>query len=277
MHLYKCLLVLTLAATCMIACSQRQVDKADAKQASAAVNKNENAQDSAPDISPTPELDLKFGQGLSIVHRDINLKSEKLRYEIHITYPQIEGSKNSRLSNLNRQIKRLVSDHYRWPLHPTAEDLSYYREKHPEVFNTIELSYEILFATDELLSIYFEGFSYGIGAGHSVQYSFTVNYDLKSGKLLKLADIFKPNIDYLQFVSQYCTNDLTRQHSTRTKDFFTEYLAPKAKNYQSWNVTKEGIRINFDECSVLACSDDKQSVTIPFAELKDRLNADIGI
>ena len=264
MGLKNTFLLLAFSATCLVACSQRQLD-------TTAAARNE-AQDSSPEISPTPEMDLKFGQGLSIVHQEINLKSEKLRYEIHVTYPQIEGRKSPRISTLNRQIKRLVSDHYRWPLHPTAKDLSYYREKHPDIFNTIDLSYETLFATDKLLSIYFEGFSYGIGAAHSVQYSFTVNYDLKSEKLLRLADIFKPDVNYLQFVSQYCTNDLARQHGTRAKYFFTAALEPKVKNYQSWNVTKEGIRINFDACSALGCSDGKQSVTIPFAEMKEMLN-----
>jgi len=50
------------------------------------------------------------------------------------------------------------------------------------------------------------------------------------------------------------------------------YLAPKAKNYQSWNITKEGVKLNIDACTVFACSERKQVVTIPFTVLSDKLN-----
>jgi hypothetical protein len=268
-------LLLILFSLFFIACSQRQPDtvaiaRNDVKQSNESKNQNKNVQTPSPAITPTPELNVAFGMGLRIVPKDINLKNQRLRYKIDVTYPHIEGTKTPRILNLNHRMKRLVSEQYRWPLNPTKEDLRYY-QKHPDIFNTVDLTYEVPLATDDLLSIYFEGYSYGIGAAHSVQFSFTVNYDLRSGKILKLSDIFKPDTNYLQFVSQYCSNDLIKQQSA-TELFFTEHLAPKAKNYQSWNITKDGIKINFDACSVLACSYGQQSVTIPFIEMKDVLN-----
>jgi hypothetical protein len=165
-------------------------------------------------------------------------------------------------------MKRLVSERYRWPLNPTKEDLRYY-QRHPDIFNSVDLTYEVRLATDDLLSIYLEGYSYGIGAAHSVQFSFTVNYDLRSDKVLKLADIFRPYMNHLQFISQYCLNELTKRHG---EYIWKEALTPKAKNYQSWNITKEGITINFEACAVVGCAGGKQEVRIPFATLKDMLN-----
>ncbi len=129
------------------------------------------------------------------------------------------------------------------------------------------MTYEISLATDKILSIYFIVYSYGVGAAHSVQDSFTVNYDLESEKVLRLADIFKPNANYLRLISQYCLNELTKQDNF----VFKEALTPKAKNYESWNITKEGLQINFAACSVLACSAGEQEVTIPFVTMRDVL------
>lgn len=264
-------LLLILLSLFFAACSQRQPDtvavvRNDIKQSNEAKNRNENVP--APSITPTAELNVAFGRGLRIVPKDIKLENQRLRYKIDITYPQIEGTNNPRILNLNRRMKRLVSEQYRWPLNPTKEDLRYY-QKHPDIFNSIDLTYEVPFATDDLLSIYFEGYSYGIGAAHSVQHSFTVNYDLRSGKSLKLADIFKPSINHLRFISQYCSNELTKRHG---EYIWKEALTPKAENYESWNITNEGISINFDACRAVGCAGGEQEVKIPFATLRDMLN-----
>jgi hypothetical protein len=119
--------------------------------------------------------------------------------------------------SLNNKIRQLATEQYGWLLNST-EPLTHSLYKYPDVYNTVNLSYEVSIATDEFLSIYFEVYSYGVGAAHSVQHSFTVNYDFRSGKSLKLADIFKPNENYLQFISQYCIDDL----EMRVNKFYQE-------------------------------------------------------
>ena len=271
--LYKLSLALVLLASCLIACNQRQVETAalpcnDVNQSGEANEGNKTVQVHSLAETPTPALNVHFGKGLRIVPKEFRLENERLRYKIDVVYPRIQGTENPRILNLNRRIERLVSDQYRWPLHPPKEDLRYY-DKHPDIFNTVDLTYEVPLATDELLSIYFEVYSYGIGAAHSVQYSFAVNYDLKSGKLLRLADIFKPDANYLGFISHYCTNVLTKRYG---ESVIGEALAAELKNHQSWNITKEGVTINFDACYVLAFSGGQQEVVIPFTDLKDILN-----
>lgn len=170
---------------------------------------------------------------------------------------------------LNRRVKDLVTKQYEWPLiPPTKEDLRHYK-KWPGVFNSVDLDYEVVLATDEFLSIYFQTFSYGTGAAHSVQHSFTVNYDLSSGRPLSLADVFNPHSKYLQFVSHYCIDELTKRHGD---SIWKEELAPRMANFESWNLTKEGIRLNFDACSVVGCAGEEQRVEIPFVSLKQWLD-----
>lgn len=145
---------------------------------------------SVPTNASTPEPprpEVVFGEGrLRIITHEVRMESKRLHYQIEVSYPEIVGSKDRHIQNLNGQIKRLVTRQYEWTMSPSQADLRYYREKHPDLFNTIHLDYEVRLATDSLLSIYFRGESYGIGAAHAVHYSFTLNYDLTLRKKLEL-------------------------------------------------------------------------------------------
>lgn len=220
-----------------------------------------------------------FGRGrLRIVPDEVQLKSERLRYEIDVRFPQIVGSEHLHIRKLNQHLKDLATEQHHWPLNPSKTDLQYYREKWPDVFNSVDLDYEIRLASDSLLSIYFVGYSYGIGAAHSVQYSFVINYDLVLRKQLKLSDLFKRHSKYLEFISGYCMDELSKGPEEASDDFmFKEALAPIGENYDSWNFTRDGIRFNFDACKVFSCAEGKQEVEIPFAALKQWLNPDTSV
>lgn len=217
---------------------------------------------------PSPSHEAVFGEGkLKIVPHNVQRKSGRLRYEIDVTYPQIDGSDSLNIRKLNQHIRKLVTDEYQWPLNPSKADLKYYREKWPEVLNSVDLDYDIRSASDSVLSIYFEGYSYGIGAAHSVQYSFSLNYDLALRRELKLGDLFDSRSKYLEFISRYCVTELSK----KSAGLFEDALKPNAENFKSWNITHEGIRFNFDECLVFGCASDEQVVVIPFSALKPLL------
>lgn len=215
--------------------------------------------------------EVVFGDhGLRIVPHQVRLKSARLRYEIDVSYPEIVGAKDPQIEKLNRHLRKLATEQYQWPMNPSEADLQYYKDKHPEAFNTIDLDYEIRLAMDPLVSIYFIGYSYGIGAAHSLPNSFTVNYDLSLHKELKLSDVFKPNSRYLEFIARHCREELSRQVF-----MFSDALASGAENFESWNITPFGIAFNFDACKLTGCAGGKLAVEIPFPTLKPWLNSNI--
>ena len=220
-------------------------------------------------VAPYREVVLGDGR-LRIITHQVRMESERLRYKIDVSYPEIVGSRDPHIEKLNHHFRKLAIHQYEWPMNPSKADLRYYKEKHPEVFNTVDLDYEIRLATDSLLSIYFIGYSYGIGAAHSVQYSFTVNYDLALGKELKLSDMFKPKSKYLEFIAQYCRQELSKQSGGGY--MFSEALSPRAENFESWNITVSGIMFNFDGCKITGCAGGKREVEIPFTAL-NRFNS----
>jgi hypothetical protein len=48
---------------------------------------------------------------------------------------------------------------------------------------------------------------------------------------------------------------------------FEEALSPRGENFESWNITRDGIRFDFDSCRVFGCAGGKQVVEIPFTAL----------
>lgn len=213
---------------------------------------------------PTPNHEVVFGRGrLRIVPKQVQLRSERLRYEIDVMYPQIVGAENRHIRRLNQRIKRLTKEQYAWALAVTTKDLEPLNKYFADVFNSIYLDYDVLLATDSVLSIFFNGDSYGIGAAHGSQFSFVINYDLASGKEMKLARLFKPGSKYLEFVSRYCSDVLSLNHDQRLE--FT-------KDPESWNITSDGLRFHFDHCKFFACSEGYKRVDIPFVALKEILD-----
>jgi hypothetical protein len=222
-------------------------------------------------VTPTPELEVVFGsRGLKLVPDEVRLTSERFHYEIKVIYPQVVGSDDLRIRQLNQRIKELVTAHYQWPLTITQEELRHSLEIHPEPTNTVDIIYDVSLATDSVLSIYFGEYSYGIGAAHAVQKSFVVNYDLRSKEELKLSDLFAPGSKYLQFISRYCREEFTE--GGQGSSLFYESLAPVSRNFESWNVTPTGIMFNFDQCTVFGCSAGQQAIEIPYSKLKSMLS-----
>jgi len=245
-----------------------EIPTADAMQQSGEL-KTQPQQNPSPVITPTPDLEVAFGR-LRVVPKTVEMENQRRRYQIDVVYPHVEGSKSAGILKLNRRIKDLVTRQYQWVLiPPSKEDVRRY-EKWPGVSNSVELTYNVVLATDELLSIYFESYSYGIGAAHSVQQSFTVNFDLRSEEFITLSGLFRPRAGHLQFISEYCIRELSKSQAM-SDSIFKDELAPKQENFESWNLTKEGLRLNFDACKIGGCAAGKTEVTIVFAALKDKL------
>jgi hypothetical protein len=119
-----------------------------------------------------------------------------------------------------------------------------------------------------LMSVLFSVDYYMAGAAHPNQYSVTLNLDVASGKVLALKDLFKPGVDYLNFISDYAIQDLTRQQRLETETG----AAPTEENFRSWNITQNGLLFSFDPYQVAAYAAGPQSVTIPYASLKDLIH-----
>ncbi|HEX6729887.1 MAG TPA: RsiV family protein [Pyrinomonadaceae bacterium] len=224
------------------------------------------------------EEPIFFTGNVEIVSKQIKESNKKLMYEVAAYYPQITGSSNPNAEKLNQVLSALVTRkvaEFRKEMSPKKDE-----EPRPEnsMGSDINIAYTVNLAQDDLTSIEFDIGSYYQGAAHPNSYSEVVNYDLKNGKQLKLADLFKPGAKYLQTISQYCIDDLKKQSKAKggllEDSSINSGASPTTKNYQSWTITKKGLGINFDSYQVGPYAAGPQFVLVPYSAIKELVNPD---
>lgn len=125
------------------------------------------------------------------------------------------------------------------------------------------MGFYTFYTRDQLVSIRFEIATYAAGAAHPLTVYRSLTFDLVSGKVVELADLFKPDSAYLQFISDYATADL-KAHDLL---MFPEGALPTADNYAVWNLASSGVMITFNVYQVMPYAAGPQIVTIPYEEL----------
>ena len=215
------------------------------------------------------------GATVKFVPRQIASANRRFRYTIKAKYPQAVGAaRDPRLAKMNSELRSMVAKGvaefrgnfktYEKPMGPAG---SYY-----------ESEYVVTLAADDLVSVAFGVSTFGEGAAHPNHNTTVFNYDLRAGRALKLADLFKPNSDYLKVISDYAIKDLTEQIRGEMSgddpdtDWIREGAGPKEENYQSWNLSPKGLEINFDPYQVASYAAGPHEVVIPLSALKDVLD-----
>lgn len=211
----------------------------------------------APRPSATPQRLRDLGPDLALMAQEVRDDS-RADYSSYAWVPQLVGSPPQVTEPFNRAVDGFLSyalDDFR----QIAADLT------AEPGSSIWITHTLTAATEDLVSVLFFVDGYVMGAAHPFHYSYTVNYDLVGARMLGLSDLFLPNTDYLQLLSQYSLEDLKRREIL----VWEEGALPVPENYQSWNVTPEGLRIGFDEYAVAPYAAGPQAVIVPYAVLAD--------
>ena len=219
----------------------------------------------------TPAREIEFGvNGLKLVPERVLLKSESRNYDIDVTYPQILGTPSSgpnKIDAVNQYLEASGTKLYQWPQSPSAQ-MSYTQLKSGSR-HTVNFTYQVGLATDSFLSISFIGYSYNGVLNQQIQDSFSVNYDLTTGKQLKLAELFKPGSKYLELISSYCTDQISKRTGLEVK---AEALKPETENFTNWQVTPGGVTFYFKTCQVLECKEVYVNVEITYEKMNSVLN-----
>lgn len=223
---------------------------------------------------------VEFTNGVEIIARQIKEKNKKLNYEIDVEYPELTGSTDPNLEKFNQAARGLVTKQvnaFRAQMKDSAA------EENPvesETGSDLGAGYTIALAQDELVSVQFDIGGYSAGAAHPNSYTDVINFDLRNGRQLKLADLFKPGAKYLQTLSAYCIQDLKKQSKAKGEDgmldddWIRRGAAAEANNFRSWTISKNGIGINFDSYQVAPYAAGPQFVLVPYSALKDIIKPD---
>ncbi len=211
---------------------------------------------------PTPKpTDLP---ALVLSSKTITETSAKPAYTLKLNYPVIAGLIDARFTAFNQEAEKLA--------HDTAASFRKDFSGIPADPNFgpsfAEMTYTVTNGTHGLLSILFTVSFYASGAAHPNMYYQSLTYDLIHSKKLALGDLFKVNTPYLQTIADYCAADL----KTRGRLESPEGAKATPENYQSWNVTPQGLVISFDPYQVGPYAMGPSTVAVPFSALKSLVN-----
>lgn len=184
------------------------------------------------------------------VYFDTKTAKEKTKkYDISVSYPQFIGGN---YAALNLALKNAGSKNL-------VEFKKY--DAMPEMQNYLDSGGYLEFANNNLAVFRFSEETF-TGGAHPSHYTKTFNYDLKNNKILKLADLFKPNSKYLQKLSK-----LSKEKLEDNLDF-EDGIKPLAKNFSNFLITPKGLIIYFNEYQVASYAAGPQEILIPYSELK---------
>jgi hypothetical protein len=222
------------------------------------------------------EQTIEFHNGLRVVPKENREQHKKKNYSVQVDYPELSGAQNPNADKFNQEIKTMISketaEFKQGAVEVSAEDTP----GNPDGGSSLYTNFDVMLATDDLISVVFDVSDYSQGAAHPNNYAFVVNYDLKSGKLLKLADLFKPGSDYLNVISQFAISDLKKNAGQGGYDneWVEKGAGPESDNYSDWNISKKGLVITFDPYQVGSYAEGTKHVLVPYSALKDIIRSD---
>ncbi|MFO1520083.1 MAG: DUF3298 and DUF4163 domain-containing protein [bacterium] len=140
-----------------------------------------------------------------------------------------------------------------------------------EARNEIQIDYSVSSFDDQYKSFRFEVMTY-TGGAHPNTDILTRTFDMKSGKLISLSDLFKPGSDYLNALSRIAFDQIKAKVENTDAGWVKKGTAPTAENYGAFLLDEKDLVIVFQAYQVAPYVEGPQEVKIPYAQLKDSLN-----
>jgi hypothetical protein len=222
----------------------------------------------APRPIPTPmppsptSTPIPLSKLVTLVSQELNETNQMPPFTIKAQTPQLTGNEDPRVTAFNQHLSQLVATEVEtWRQ-------SFMQNTFPTVTNGsfLEVTHTLLSQINEVWSFKFDFHFYSDGAAHPGSYSMTLTYDLAQGKELALTDLFLPNSNYLEVISNYCILELSKQPFFEGP--FADGAKPTLENYRNWNITPDGLMITFDNGQVGPYAAGPQKVVVPYSELR---------
>lgn len=197
--------------------------------------------------------------------------------EINVRYPQVDGISNiEQAEQLNGEMKQTAiawMDQYKREVTDTGA---------PDPLgskSTIDMEATMAFLAPEMISVRYEVSVYSAGAAHPNMFYKTLNWDIVRAANIQPNNLFKTDADWVSRFSTLAIADLERQLSSAGDDFeamstdIRQGAGPKAENFSSWTMNRDGITLHFEPYKVAAYAAGPQHVVIPWNQLSEILDS----
>ena len=191
----------------------------------------------------------------ALTERDAVISRQNDKIQIRVHYPETGNAKVD--ADVAEWARQLVD----------TFQTTYGEEPDLGVPYELESTYSTTHASPSVLSIIWKTASYTGGAHGSLEIS-TTTYDMKTGSLIDLYDVFG-NLDIaLDQMGRYSAKVLARSLGDMyNEDMLRSGTAPEAENFSAFALIPAGIRIFFQPYQVAPWAAGPQTVDIPLDAL----------
>lgn len=202
---------------------------------------------------------------VKIVEKSIEEDTEK--YEVKVKYPVVVGGNEEIISKINNRIEKYTLD---WinDIKLLSEEYSKEYEKMGNEMPKMEAYslYEV-YDTEEFISIPATYYQY-TGGAHGLTTKLTYNYDLNTGKEIKLNDLFKKDFDYKSIINKVIREDIAKEPSVY---FENGALFKGVDENQAYYLSRDGIIIYFQQYEIAPYASGIREFKIPYDVLNEGL------
>ena len=191
----------------------------------------------------------------ALTERDAVISRQNDKIQIRVHYPETGNAKVD--ADVAEWARQLVD----------TFQTTYGEEPDLSVPYELESTYSTTHASPSVLSIIWKTASYTGGAHGNLEIS-TTTYDMKTGSLIDLYDVFG-NLDIaLDQMGRYSAKVLARSLGDMyNEDMLRSGTAPEAENFSAFALIPAGIRIFFQPYQVAPWAAGPQTVDIPLDAL----------
>jgi hypothetical protein len=201
-----------------------------------------------------------------IISDSITFENKKDNYSVNVIYPQISGFSNKETEkDFNKYVKEFAENH----ADTFKMEMKEWQGPGGDFSSSYEILFNVFYTSDELISIKLNGFSYYAGAAHPNTFFYSINYDLKKNKVIRLSNLFNGN--YVKVISELCIADIVKQSSEISSDvdmtWINEGAGPKKENFSIFNNVSDTFIVTFPAYQVGSYVEGPKEVLIPFSKL----------
>jgi hypothetical protein len=210
----------------------------------------------SPGQSATPGVHFEVLSGSS--------KAPGQAYSYHVEYPQLDGLSVGLRNQLNGSIRgtieRALSEFLRAARDAQSADQS----------SGFTCTGAVVRLTQRLASARVDCGIYIAGAAHPNPATYTFDCDLRLGRVLALADLFRPGTDYLRFLSDRSRPLLRSQLvplGAWDEAQVSAGTAPEDKNFKTFLLEPYTLRLVFEKYQVAAGALGPREVAVTYGDL----------
>lgn len=149
--------------------------------------------------------------------------------------------------------------------------------------NEYSESFDIAFVSKNIISILVTSYCYFSGAAHGQIAFDTFNFDTRNSIIrIRLEDLFKPSVNYLDVISEYIIRQLCKEYWEKTGEeadedtmaWFKDGASAHDGNFENFLITDTGLVFLFPPYQVAPYVLGAWSIEVPYFELRNILRND---